>query len=128
MMDFPEELKYTEEHEWIAIEADIATIGISDFAQNQLGDVVFVELPEVGDELEAGKPFGVVESVKAVSDVYSPLSGEVIDINEDLPDAPELLNTSPYEDGWMIKIRLSNPQELGDLLDAAAYQELVADD
>jgi len=127
-MDFPEELKYTEEHEWIAIEADIATIGISDFAQNQLGDVVFVELPEVGDELEAGKPFGVVESVKAVSDVYSPLSGEVIDINEDLPDAPELLNTSPYEDGWMIKIRLSNPQELGDLLDAAAYQELVADD
>lgn len=127
-MDFPEELKYTEEHEWIAIEADIATIGISDFAQNQLGDVVFVELPEVGDELEAGKPFGVVESVKAVSDVYSPLSGEVMEINEDLPDAPELLNTSPYEDGWMIKIRLSNPQELGDLLDAAAYQELVADD
>lgn len=127
-MDFPEELKYTEEHEWIAIEADIATIGISDFAQSQLGDVVFVELPEVGDELEAGKPFGVVESVKAVSDVYSPLSGEVMEINEDLPDAPELLNTSPYEDGWMIKIRLSNPQELDDLLDAAAYQELVADD
>ena len=127
-MDFPDELKYTEEHEWIAIEADIATIGISDFAQSQLGDVVFVELPEVGDELEAGKPFGVVESVKAVSDVYSPLSGEVMEINEDLPDAPELLNTSPYEDGWMIKIRLSNPQELDDLLDAAAYQELVADD
>lgn len=127
-MDFPDELKYTEEHEWIAIEADIATIGISDFAQSQLGDVVFVELPEVGDELEAGKPFGVVESVKAVSDVYSPLSGEVMEINEDLPDAPELLNTSPYEDGWMIKIRLSNPQELDDLLDAVAYQELVADE
>jgi glycine cleavage system H protein len=127
-MDFPDELKYTEEHEWIALEKDIATIGISDFAQSQLGDVVFVELPEVGDELEAGKPFGVVESVKAVSDVYSPLSGEVMEINDDLPDAPELLNTSPYEDGWMIKIRLSNPQELDDLLDAAAYQELVADD
>ncbi len=127
-MDFPDELKYTEEHEWIAIEADIATIGISDFAQSQLGDIVFVELPEVGDELEAGKPFGVVESVKAVSDVYSPLSGEVMEINEDLPDAPELLNTFPYEDGWMIKIRLSNPQELDDLLDADAYQELIKED
>lgn len=127
-MDFPDELKYTEEHEWVAIADDIATIGISDFAQSQLGDVVFVELPEIGDELEAGKPFGVVESVKAVSDVYSPLSGEVIEINEELPDAPETLNTSPYEDGWLIKIRLSNPRELDDLLDAAAYQELVADD
>jgi glycine cleavage system H protein len=128
IMDFPEELKYTEEHEWVAIEEDIATIGISDFAQSQLGDVVFVELPEVGDELEAGKPFGVVESVKAVSDVYSPLSGEVVEINEELPDAPETLNTSPYEDGWLIKIRLSDPQELDDLLDVAAYQELVADE
>lgn len=127
-MDFPEELKYTEEHEWIAVEGDIATIGISDFAQSQLGDVVFVELPEVGDELEAGKPFGVVESVKAVSDVYSPLSGEVVEINEELPDAPETLNTSPYEDGWLIKIRLSNPQELDDLLDANAYQELIKED
>ncbi len=127
-MDFPDELKYTEEHEWIAIEADIATIGISDFAQSQLGDIVFVELPEVGDELEAGKPCGVVESVKAVSDIYSPLSGEVVEINEELPDAPETLNTSPYEDGWMIKIRLSNPQELDDLLDADSYQELIKED
>lgn len=127
-MDFPEELKYTEEHEWIAIDEDIATIGISDFAQSQLGDVVFVELPEVGDELEAGKPFGVVESVKAVSDVYSPLSGEVVEINEELPDAPETLNTSPYEDGWLIKIRLSNPEELDDLLDADSYQELIKED
>ncbi len=127
-MDFPDELKYTEEHEWITIEADIATIGISDFAQNQLGDVVFVELPEVGDELEAGKPFGVVESVKAVSDIYSPLSGEVIEINEELPDAPETLNTSPYEDGWLIKMRLSNPEELDDLLDADTYQELIKED
>lgn len=127
-MNFPEELKYTEEHEWIAIEEDIATIGISDFAQSQLGDVVFVELPEVGDELEAGKPFGVVESVKAVSDVYSPLSGEVVEINEELPDAPETLNTSPYEDGWLIKLRLSNPEELDDLLDADSYQELIKED
>lgn len=127
-MDLPDELKYTEEHEWIAIEADIATIGISDFAQSQLGDVVFVELPEVGDVLEAGKPFGVVESVKAVSDIYSPLSGEVIEINEELPDTPETLNTSPYEDGWLIKMRLSNPEELDELLDADSYQELIEED
>lgn len=127
-MDFPEELKYSEEHEWISIEGNIATIGISDFAQSQLGDVVFVELPEVGDDIEAGKPFGVIESVKAVSDIYSPVSGEVVEINEELPDAPEILNTSPYEDGWLIKIRLSNPQEVDDLLDADAYQELVAVD
>jgi len=127
-MDFPDELKYTEEHEWVAVEGDIATIGISDFAQSQLGDVVFVELPEVGDDLEAGKPFGVVESVKAVSDIYSPLSGEVVEINEELPDAPETLNTSPYEDGWLIKLRLSNPEELDDLLDADSYQELIKED
>lgn len=127
-MDFPEELNYTEEHEWIAVEEDIATIGISDFAQNQLGDIVFVELPETGDELEVGKPFGVVESVKAVSDIYSPLSGEVVEINAELPDAPETLNTSPYEDGWLIKIRLNNPQELDDLMDVDSYQKLIKED
>jgi glycine cleavage system H protein len=124
-MDYPDELKYTEEHEWVSIEGDIATIGISDFAQNQLGDIVFVELPEVGEELEAGKPFGVVESVKAVSDLFAPLSGEVIDVNEELNDTPELINTSAYEDGWVVKLRLSNPEELDELMDADAYQELV---
>lgn len=127
-MDFPDNLKYTEEHEWVLIEEDIVTIGITDFAQEQLGDVVFVELPEVGDELESGKPFGVVESVKAVSDVYAPLSGEVLEVNSDLPDEPELLNTSPYEDGWMVKIKLTDPDELDQLMDAAAYQELVEQD
>lgn len=127
-MDIPENLKYTEEHEWVLIEDDIVTIGITDYAQEQLGDVVFVELPEVGDELESGKPFGVVESVKAVSDVYAPLSGEVLEVNTDLPDEPELLNTSPYEDGWMIKIKLTDPDELDELMDAAAYQELVEQD
>lgn len=127
-MDFPDNLKYTEEHEWVLIEDDIVTIGITDFAQEQLGDVVFVELPEVGDELESGKPFGVVESVKAVSDVYAPLSGEVLEVNSDLPDEPELLNTSPYEDGWMVKIKLTDPDELDELMDAAAYQELVEQD
>lgn len=127
-MDFPDELKYTEDHEWILVEDEIATVGITDFAQDQLGDVVFVELPEVGDQLEIGKPLGVVESVKAVSDVYAPISGEVVEINEDLPDEPEMLNTSPYEDGWMIKVKLSNPDELDDLLDAGSYQDFVEQD
>lgn len=127
-MDFPDELKYTEEHEWVLIEDDIATIGITDFAQDQLGDVVFVELPEVGDELEAGKTFGVVESVKAVSDVYAPVSGEVVEINEELPETPEVLNTSPYEDGWMLKIRVSNPEDIQELMDASGYQEFIEKD
>lgn len=127
-MDFPEELKYTEDHEWILVEDDVATIGITDFAQEQLGDVVFVELPDEGDTLEAGKTFGVVESVKAVSDVYAPVSGEVIEINEALPDEPETLNTSPYEDGWMIKVKLEDGADLDDLMDAASYQEFVEKD
>lgn len=127
-MDFPEELKYTEEHEWVLVEDDIATVGITDFAQDQLGDVVFVELPEVGDSVEAGETFGVVESVKAVSDVYAPVSGEVVEINEDLPDEPETLNNSPYDAGWMVKIKLSDPSALGGLMDVAAYQEFVEKD
>jgi len=124
-MDFPEELKYTEEHEWVLIEDDIVTVGITDFAQDSLGDVVFVELPELGATVEAGKSFGVVESVKAVSDVYSPVTGEVVEVNDELPDSPETINTSPYEDGWMVKIRLSDTAELDDLLDADAYQAFV---
>ena len=127
-MDFPDELKYTEEHEWILVEDDIVTIGITDFAQDQLGDVVFVELPDVGDQLDAGKPLGVVESVKAVSDVYSPVTGEVVEVNNDLPDEPEMLNTSPYDDGWMIKVKLADPSELDDLMDAASYQDFIEED
>jgi glycine cleavage system H protein len=127
-MEFPEELKYTEEHEWVMVEDDVVTVGISDFAQDQLGDVVFVELPAVGTIVEAGKPFGVVESVKAVSDVYAPVSGEVVEINEELPDAPETINTSPYDDGWMIKIKLSAPAELAELMDADAYQEFIEEE
>ena len=111
-MEFPEELKYTEEHEWVSLDGDIVTIGVTDFAQDQLGDVVFVELPEVGEQVQGGKPFGVVESVKAVSDVYAPVSGEVIEINDALPDDPELINNSPYEEGWMLKIRLTTPSDL----------------
>ena len=121
-MEFPEEFKYTEEHEWIQVEKDVVTVGITDFAQDALGDIVFVELPEVGYQAVAGKTFGVVESVKAVSDIYSPVSGEVIEVNEELPDTPELVNSSPYEDAWMLKIKLSDPAELDGLLDVNAYK------
>ena len=124
-MDFPEELKYTEEHEWVLVEGDLVSIGITDFAQDQLGDVVFVELPEVGERVEAGKAFGVVESVKAVSDIYAPVSGEIVEVNAELPDAPETVNTSPYDDGWMIRIKPDDLSEIDDLMDAAAYQEFI---
>ena len=127
-MDFPEELKYTEEHEWVLVENDIVTVGITDFAQDQLGDIVFVELPEVGDTMELGKTFGVVESVKAVSDVYAPVSGEVVEINEELPDEPEALNNSPYDAGWMVKIKLSDSSVLDSLMDVDTYQEFIEKD
>ena len=127
-MEFPEELKYTEEHEWVMVEEDLAVVGITDFAQDALGDVVFVELPEVGATLEAGKAFGVVESVKAVSDIYAPISGTVEEVNDDLVDAPEILNTSPYEDGWMIKIKMDNADDVDDLMDADGYQALIAEE
>ncbi|MGK2907331.1 MAG: glycine cleavage system protein GcvH [Desulfuromonadales bacterium] len=127
-MEFPEELKYTEEHEWVMVEEELAVIGITDFAQDALGDVVFVELPEVGTVLEAGKAFGVVESVKAVSDIYAPVSGVVEEINDDLVDAPEIINTSPYEDGWMIKIRMTDVADADALMDAEAYQALIAEE
>jgi glycine cleavage system H protein len=127
-MEFPEELKYTEEHEWVMVEEELAVIGITDFAQDSLGDVVFVELPEVGTFLEAGKAFGVVESVKAVSDIYAPISGTVEEINDDLVEAPEIINTSPYEDGWMIKIRMADAGDADNLMDAEAYQALIAEE
>lgn len=124
-MEYPEEFKYTEEHEWIQVEEDVVTVGITDFAQDALGDIVFVELPEVGYQVEAGKTFGVVESVKAVSDIYAPVTGEVVEVNEELPDTPELVNSSPYEDAWMLKIKLADLTELDGLLDAEAYQSFV---
>jgi glycine cleavage system H protein len=127
-MEFPEELKYTEEHEWVMVEEDLAVVGITDFAQDALGDVVFVELPEVGTAVEAGKAFGVVESVKAVSDVYAPLTGTIEEINDDLIDAPEIINTSPYEDGWMVKIRMAEASDADELMDTEAYQALIAEE
>jgi len=123
---YPDDLKYTDSHQWARIEGDIATIGITDYAQDQMGDLVYVELPEVGEEVNAGAPFGQVESVKAVSDVQSPVSGEITEINEALVDTPETANRAPYGEGWLIKVRMSDKSELDSLLDSAAYQELLA--
>ncbi len=124
-MDYPEEFLYTKEHEWVLIEKDTATIGITDFAQDSLGDIVFLELPEVDDEIHKNESIGVVESVKAVSDIFAPLSGKVVDINAPLLDSFEALNEDPYGDGWMIKIRLNDHSEADDLLSADEYQNLA---
>lgn len=115
--------RYSESHEWVKVEGDIATIGISDYAQHALGNIVYVDLPEVGDEVEAGEDFGAVESVKAASDLISPVSGEVIEINEELEETPELVNTDAFG-AWMIKVRMSNPEEIDSLLDWEAYSKL----
>ena len=119
------ECKYTESHEWAKQEGDLVVIGVSDYAQNQLGDVVFVELPAIGKDVTAGKVFGVVESVKAASDLNSPISGKVIAINENLSSDPALVNKDAFGGGWMIKVKPSNPAELGKLLDAATYQKKI---
>ena len=125
----PDDLRYAKTHEWVRIEGDEVTVGISDYAQHALGDVVFAELPDVGRTLSMGEPFGVVESVKAASDVYAPISGEVTAINEALLDAPETLNTDPYGAGWMLKLRPSNLEtEESQLLDAAAYSQHSEDE
>lgn len=124
-MELPEDLKYTREHEWVSIDGSVATIGITDHAQEQLGDVVFVELPSIGDRVEKADAFGVVESTKAVSDVYAPLSGEVTEVNDDLPDNPELINEDPYGDGWMVKITLGDKADLEDLMTADEYRKFI---
>ena len=124
-MELPEDLKYTREHEWVSIDGSVATIGITDHAQEQLGDVVFVELPSVGDRVEKADAFGVVESTKAVSDVYAPLSGEVAEVNDDLPDNPELINEDPYGDGWMVKVQIGDTADLDDLMSADEYRKFI---
>ena len=126
-MNTPNELRYTKEHEWVKIEENTAVIGITDFAQNELGDIVFVELPEVGDEVSLDQPFGSVESVKTVSELYAPVSGTVVAVNEELSDSPELVNESPYETAWMIKVELSNPSEVEQLLTPDAYKEVISE-
>ena len=125
-MEFPEGLKYSKEHEWVLVEGTSATIGITEFAQEELGDIVFVELPEVGEKIVKDDPFGAVESVKAVSDIYAPVSGEVMETNEILPDNPETINDDPYGDGWMVRVELSDIDDLKDLMDADEYAEYVA--
>lgn len=124
-MATPNNLKYSEDHEWVKVDGDTVTIGITEFAQSELGDIVFVELPDEGDELEKGEDFGSVESVKTVSELYAPVSGEVIEINEELEDSPELVNESPYEEAWMLKIKISDESQLDELMDAAAYDEMT---
>jgi len=124
-MNVPDELMYTKEHEWISVAGDVATVGITDHAQDQLGDVVFVELPDVGAEVGAGQTFGSVESVKAVSDLFAPLSGEVVEINESLTDSPESINEDPYGGAWLIKVKLNNKAELESLMSPEDYKALT---
>lgn len=125
MSGLPQELKYSKEHEWVRVEGNKVYIGITEFAQSELGDIVFVELPEVGDELSQHATFGTVESVKTVSDLYAPVSGKIVEINEALTDSPEKVNESPYGDGWMVAVEMSDPSELDSLLNAAQYEEII---
>ena len=124
-MEFPDGLKYSKEHEWVLVEDKIAIIGITEFAQHELGDVVYVELPEVGEKVVKDDPFGAVESVKAVSDVFAPVSGAVVEVNDTLPENPETINDDPYGDGWMIKVEMTDMDDLKDLMNAEEYAEYI---
>jgi glycine cleavage system H protein len=124
-MQFPAELKYSKEHEWLKVEGDTATIGITAFAQKELGDIIFVDIDTLGDTIEQNEIFGSVEAVKTVSDLFMPISGEIIEINDVLKDQPELVNTKPYDDGWMIKIKITDASQIDTLLSSEAYQALI---
>ena len=126
-MNIPNELKYTKDHEWISIEGEIATVGITDFAQRELGDIVYVEVETVGETLDADAVFGTVEAVKTVSDLFLPVSGEIIEFNESLEDTPEDVNSDPYSKGWMIKLKVNNPDDIKDLLDFNQYKDLIGE-
>lgn len=125
-MAYPGNYRYTDQHEWVDAKGDVASIGITDYAQHELGDVVFVELPKPGTQITVGKSFGTVESVKAVSEVYAPVSGEVVAINQELQNSPEKINSDPHGDAWLIKVRLSNPAEIKSLMDALAYEAFIS--
>lgn len=125
-MAYPAAFRYTKDHEWIDVKGGVGTVGITDYAQHELGDVVFVELPKVGAKVQAGKSFGTVESVKAVSELYAPATGEVIETNAALQDTPEKINSHPHDAAWLIKLRLANPADVSGLMDAAAYQAYIA--
>lgn len=124
-MNIPEDLKYTQEHEWVKAEGDIAIVGITDYAQSELSDIVYLELPEVGKTLQKGDVITTLEAVKTVADVYTPVSGEIIEVNEKLKDQPGLINEDPYGEGWIVKIRMSNPDELNELLSAEEYKNII---
>ena len=124
-MTSPKDLRYTKTHEWVKVDGDVATIGVTDHAQSALGDITYLELPEIGDEVNGGDPFGVVESVKAASDMYSPINGEVIDRNEEAIAAPDVVNSSPYDGAWLIKVQLSDPSQIEALMTAEQYDELL---
>lgn len=125
-MSYPSDYRYTQEHEWVRLEGNLATIGITDYAQHELGDVVYVDLPKVGAKLNAGESFGTVESVKAVSDIYAPVSGEVAEVNSALTETPEVINKDPHGKAWLIKLKLVNSSEVSKLMDAAAYEAFLA--
>jgi glycine cleavage system H protein len=127
-MNIPSDLKYSREHEWVRVEGNLTTIGITDYAQEELGDIVNVELPDEGNEIHKDEAFGAVESVKASSEVFSPVSGKIVEVNEPLMDAPEMINEDPYDEGWMVKIEMSDPSELEDLMDAEGYIEYVKEE
>lgn len=124
-MNIPENLKYTREHEWIRVEGDEIVIGVTDFAQGELGDVVFIEIETAGETLSRGDTFGTIEAVKTVSDLYMPVDGEVLEVNPALEDTPEMVNSKPYDEGWMIRVKMSDAAQLDDLLDAEAYGQLI---
>ena len=125
-MQVPEKLKYSNDHEWVSLDGDVATVGITDYAQGELGDLVFVELPDIGSTVSQGESFGTIEAVKAVSDLFAPVSGEVIEINGALTSDPEIVNKDPYGDGWMVKVRVSDAGELDALLDANGYKSIIS--
>ena len=128
MANTPEDLSYTKDHEWVRVKDNLATVGITDHAQHQLGDVVYVELPKVGDKFEASEPFGSVESVKAVSEVYMPIAGSVVEVNGSLNDSPEQVNEDPYGEGWMIRIKMDNPSQVDALLTAIEYEDYIKEE
>lgn len=128
MVQVKSDLRYSKTHEWVKVDGDTVTMGVSDFAQSELGDITYLELPEPGESVTQSEPLGVIESVKAASDIYSPVSGEIVEANDNVVDAPESVNASPYDDAWLVKIRMSDPSELDNLMDGAAYEKFVEEE
>ncbi len=127
-MTFPEDLKFSKEHEWVRVSGNIATIGVSDYAQDQLGEIVFVELPDEGEEFSQSDAFGVIESVKSVNDIYAPVSGKIVEINDPTVDSPEIINDDPYSEGWLVKIEMADPKELKELMTAKEYEAYIKEE